>query len=120
MVIVDRWSRRVFAIPCHATHTAQKAAELFYEEICLHMCRGIPVWLQMDRDPRFTSAWFKEFFRLTVLRSRLRVPMMVWCGVYGRSTPKAPPRAARVCPAFALPSGSRGTQLRICWNVGLY
>ena len=65
MVIVDRWSRRVFAIPCHATTTAQKAAELFYEEICLHMCRGIPIWLQMDRDPRFTSAWFKEFFRLT-------------------------------------------------------
>jgi hypothetical protein len=35
MVVVDRWSRRVFAIPCHATTTAQKAAELFYEEICL-------------------------------------------------------------------------------------
>jgi transposase InsO family protein len=65
MVIVDRWSRRVFAIPCHSTTTAQKAAELFYEEICLHACRGIPIWLQMDRDPRFTSAWFKEFFRLT-------------------------------------------------------
>jgi transposase InsO family protein len=65
MVVVDRWSRRVFAIPCHATTTAQRAAELFYEEICLHACRGIPIWLQMDRDPRFTSAWFKEFFRLT-------------------------------------------------------
>ena len=42
MVIVDRWSRRVFTIPCHATTTAQKAAEIFYEEICLHQCRGIP------------------------------------------------------------------------------
>ena len=49
----------------YATTTAQRAAELFYEEICLHACRGIPIWLQMDRDPRFTSAWFKEFFRLT-------------------------------------------------------
>ena len=65
MVVVDRWSRRVFTIPCHSTTTAQKAAELFYDEICLHLCRGIPIWLQMDRDPRFTSAWFKEFFRLT-------------------------------------------------------
>ena len=34
----------------------QKAAELFYEEICLHACREIPIWLQMDRDPRFRNS----------------------------------------------------------------
>ena len=87
MVIVDRWSRRVFTIPCHATTTAQKAAELFYEEICLHLCRGIPIWLQMDRDPRFTSAWFREFCRLTggasAFHHRLQEPEQ-WAGRSGK------------------------------------
>jgi len=55
MVIVDHWSRRVFAIPCHATTTAQEAAELFYEEICLHACREIPIWLQKENRCRLRS-----------------------------------------------------------------
>ena len=65
MMIRDRWSRRVFAIPCKDTTTAGQAALLFYNEICVHQCRGIPIWLQMDRDPRFRSAWFREFYRLS-------------------------------------------------------
>ena len=65
MMIRDRWSRRVFAIPCKDTTTASQAALLFFNEICVHQCRGIPVWLQMDRDPRFRSAWFREFYRLS-------------------------------------------------------
>jgi hypothetical protein len=65
MVIRDRWSRRVFAIPCRDTTTAKEAALLFYNEICLNQCRGLPNYVQMDRDPRFRSAWFREFYRLT-------------------------------------------------------
>jgi hypothetical protein len=65
MVVCDRWSRRVFAIPCRDTTTAKEAALLFYNEICLHLCRGLPCWLQMDRDPRFRSSWFREFYRLS-------------------------------------------------------
>ena len=65
MVIRDRWSRRVFAIPCRDTTTAKEAALLFYNEICLNQCRGLPNYVQMDRDPRFRSSWFREFYRLT-------------------------------------------------------
>ena len=39
MVVRDRWSRRVFAIPCRDTTTAKEAALLFYNEICLNQCK---------------------------------------------------------------------------------
>ena len=65
MVVRDRWSRRVFAIPCRDTTTAKEAALLFYNEICLNQMRGLPNYIQMDRDPRFRSSWFREFYRLT-------------------------------------------------------
>ena len=38
---------------------------MFYNEICLNQCRGLPNYICMDRDPRFRSAWFREFYRLT-------------------------------------------------------
>jgi hypothetical protein len=64
MNVQDRWSRRVFAIPCRATSTARQCARLFYEEICVHMGRGLPNFMQMDRDPRFVAAFYQEFFRI--------------------------------------------------------
>ena len=64
MNVQDRWSRRVFAIPCRNTSTARQCARLFYDEICVHMGRGLPNFMQMDRDPRFVAAFYQEFYRL--------------------------------------------------------
>lgn len=61
MVIVDRHSHRLFAIPTWKRSTGYIAAEQFYDEICARHGRGVPKEIISDRDVRFTKGFWKRF-----------------------------------------------------------
>ena len=52
LVVVDRYSKRVWTIPTHATADARLTAEQFIRHIVYE--NGIPIELVHDRDTRFT------------------------------------------------------------------
>ncbi|BEI92709.1 uncharacterized protein CcaverHIS019_0503370 [Cutaneotrichosporon cavernicola] len=57
MVVVDKFTKRCHLIPTHTTATAKDTAFLFLANVVrLH---GIPVRIVSDRDPKFTSAFWK-------------------------------------------------------------
>ena len=61
-VFVDRLSKMVHFTPCTKEITAAQYAQLFVDNVFrLH---GAPEVLISDRDPRFTSKFWKEFFRI--------------------------------------------------------
>ena len=61
LVVVDRFSKQGHFIPCRSSITAPETASLFFKEIVrLH---GIPRTLVSDRDPRFTSNFWKALFQ---------------------------------------------------------
>ncbi len=63
MVCVDRLSKMVHFAPTHNTLNAEECAYLFYNTVIrLH---GWPGNIVSDRDPIFTSAFFKELCALT-------------------------------------------------------
>ncbi|CAM8882492.1 unnamed protein product [Rhodiola kirilowii] len=62
LVVVDRLSKYAHFVPLQAGFTAEKVARIFVREICrLH---GIPGSITSDRDPVFTSAFWREIFKL--------------------------------------------------------
>ena len=48
----------------YKTLTGEAAAHLFHAHVILTHGRGLPVSIFSDRDPRFVSAFFTEFFTL--------------------------------------------------------
>jgi hypothetical protein len=59
-VIVDRFTKMCHFVPCHHTITAKETAKLFIKEIFrLH---GVPKTIVSDRDPIFTSEFWKGLF----------------------------------------------------------
>ena len=53
-VVVDRLTKSAHFLPIRQTHSLEKLAELYVNEIVrLH---GVPVSIVSDRDPRFTSS----------------------------------------------------------------
>ncbi|XP_073151841.1 uncharacterized protein [Henckelia pumila] len=66
-VIVDRLTKSAHFLPVRTTYSLTQYAELYIKEIVrLH---GIPVSIVSDRDPRFTSAFWKSLH--TALGTRL-------------------------------------------------
>jgi transposase InsO family protein len=60
-VIVDRLTKSVHFLPVKSTYKTSQYAELFISEIVkLH---GVPVSIVSDRDPIFTSHFWKAFQR---------------------------------------------------------
>ena len=61
LVVVDRLTKMVRLIPTTATATAVDIAQLVCEHVFKHY--GMPEVILTDRDPKFTSAFWGEFFQ---------------------------------------------------------
>ena len=62
LTVVDRFSKAAHFIPLGHLYTATMVARAFFSEIIrLH---GIPASIVSDRDPMFTSEFWRELFRL--------------------------------------------------------
>ena len=60
MVVVDRLTKRAHFIPMKSTHTAAQVAQHFVKHVFkLH---GVPKSIVSDRDPRFTSDFWRAFW----------------------------------------------------------
>jgi transposase InsO family protein len=61
LVVVDRLSKRIHAIPTTTNVTAPEVAQLFFQNIFrLH---GLPRIIVSDRDPKFVSNFWKALFK---------------------------------------------------------
>ena len=57
-VVVDRLTKSAHFLPIRETHSVSELSEIFQQEIVrLH---GTPVSIVSDRDPRFTSRFWKS------------------------------------------------------------
>ena len=62
MTVVDKATKMAHFIPCSETITAKGTAQLYWQHVGkLH---GIPAVIISDRDPRFTSRYWRELWRL--------------------------------------------------------
>ena len=60
-VIVDRLTKSAHFLPMRMTYSMEKLAQLYVKEIVrLH---GVPVMIVSDRDPRFTSSFWKSLHK---------------------------------------------------------
>ncbi|CAI7889202.1 unnamed protein product [Closterium sp. NIES-53] len=62
LVVIDKFSKMGHFIPTNATPTAEATARLFFDRIIT--IHGIPATLISDRDPKFTSKFWKELMGL--------------------------------------------------------
>jgi hypothetical protein len=61
MVVVDKLTKAAHFIPMKVTHKATNVVDIYMRELaCLH---GIPKIILSDRDPNFTSKFWKGFFK---------------------------------------------------------
>jgi hypothetical protein len=61
MVVVDKLTKAAHFIPLKTTHKAANVADIFIKEVArLH---GIPKMVVSDRDPKFTSNFWKGLFK---------------------------------------------------------
>lgn len=63
LVVVDKFSKYGHFIPIHHPYTALGIAKLFLDNV--YKLHGLPKAIISDRDPIFTSALWKELFKLT-------------------------------------------------------
>jgi hypothetical protein len=62
MVVVDRLSKYVHFLALSHPYTTVSVARMFVSQVFkLH---GMPISIVFDRDPAFTSAFWREFFKL--------------------------------------------------------
>lgn len=66
VTFVDRLTKMIHVVPTTTNVNAEQLAHLFYETVFRH--HGMPKVVVSDRDPRFTSIFWQELFRLTGTR----------------------------------------------------
>ncbi|GJP33995.1 hypothetical protein CLOM_g18479 [Closterium sp. NIES-68] len=62
LVVIDKFSKMGHFIPTHTTARTEETAQLFVRHIISQ--HGIPTTLISDRDPKFTSKFWKELMSL--------------------------------------------------------
>lgn len=61
LVFTDKFSRMTHLVPTHETCTAEDTAEMFLQHV--YRLHGLPQSLLSDRDPRFTSNFWRAVHR---------------------------------------------------------
>ena len=61
LVCVDKLTKRAHFAPLKVTATAPEVADLFFDVVVKH--HGLPRALITDRDPKFTSIFWKTLFK---------------------------------------------------------
>ena len=69
MVVVDFFSKQAHFIPAKPPLTSNQVAQLFFKYIFKY--HGLPEIIVSDRDPRFTSGFWQELFK--ILGTQLRM-----------------------------------------------
>ena len=69
LVIVDRFGKRTFSIPCFKTINAKETARLFVRDV--YRIYGPPDTIVSDRGPQFVSAFWKEFTGILGIKLKL-------------------------------------------------
>ena len=62
VVFVDCLTKMIHAIPTTTTIDAPSLAKIFFKEI--YRLHGVPKVIVSDRDPRFTSIFWKSLFSM--------------------------------------------------------
>ena len=69
LIVVDRYSKYAHFRPLPTAHMASQVADLFCSMvICLH---GVPRSIISDRDPLFTSKFWRKIFELMGTKLRM-------------------------------------------------
>ena len=63
LTVVDRFTKRILLIPTTNRVIAPETASLVFEQVFRHY--GMPKSVVSDRDPRFTSIFWRTLFKLT-------------------------------------------------------
>jgi hypothetical protein len=61
MVVVDKLTKAAHFIPLKTTHKATNVADIYMREVAL--LHGIPKTIVSDRDPKFTSKFWRGLFK---------------------------------------------------------
>ena len=61
VVFVDRLSKMFHALPVHSSITGEQTARLMIRRIFAY--HGMPLTIVSDRDPRFTSEFWRQFWK---------------------------------------------------------
>lgn len=67
--VVDKFSKMVHLFPCKSSITAAQTARLFFDGVVKH--HGVPSAIISDRDPRFTSRFWRELWKLMGTQLRM-------------------------------------------------
>ena len=69
LVIIDRLTRRVRLAAMSQRATAQEVAQMFFDEVVTSF--GVPSSIVSDRDPRFTSEFWRDFTKDLQIKLRM-------------------------------------------------
>jgi hypothetical protein len=69
MILVDRFGKRPFSIPCHKTIDASGVARLYIHYV--YRIFGPPDTIVSDRGPQFISTFWNEFTRILGIKLKL-------------------------------------------------
>jgi transposase InsO family protein len=68
-VVVDRFTKYAYFVPCNTTETAQSLAQLHAKYVWAH--KGMPQIHSTDRGPQFKAEYTKELYRRLGIEQRL-------------------------------------------------
>lgn len=69
MIVVDRFSKRVYTAPCNKTINSEGTARLFKDVVWRY--EGLPETTISDRGPQFVSEFTKELYKLLGIKQNL-------------------------------------------------